>query len=48
MATLQKRIYDKILVASSVIQQRGQRGPATFAVVNILKNLHKIVKYNGV
>jgi hypothetical protein len=36
MATLQKRIYDKILVASSVIQQRGQRGPATFAVVNTL------------
>ena len=36
LSTLQRRIYTKILAASQLILQRGQRGTATFAVMNVL------------
>ena len=36
LSTMQRRLYTKILAASNLIFQRGQRGPATFAVMNVL------------
>lgn len=35
MATIQRRVFSKILAAGNIIAQRGRRGPANFIVTNL-------------